>query len=229
VRLCPSDVRGTESGTAENLAHFIVQDMAGTDKTLLYLTGDKNRDTLQKVVETESGMKIALMCVQVYATVGVELDVLEQNLVNMLEGAGQSSDHFFILRWLIKHSRRVMVDCLLCTLLRVTRSPRPSTPLFSRHYRRRRQRPATEALVPRTNCSHWPNNRRLPARRARVASRCGTAKAKCWRAGGEFECGGVVKQFSRAGTSTVTYMALRIMGELALLFYYFKFGSSFNA
>ena len=38
----PRDVRGTESGTAERLGHFIVLDAARNER-LLYLTGDKTR------------------------------------------------------------------------------------------------------------------------------------------------------------------------------------------
>ena len=65
----PRDVRGTESGTAERLAHFIVQDAARNER-LLYLTGDKNRDTLSRVVREGLGDGV-LSELRVYATRGV--------------------------------------------------------------------------------------------------------------------------------------------------------------
>ncbi|CDO69959.1 hypothetical protein BN946_scf184836.g33 [Trametes cinnabarina] len=66
----PRDIRGgAESGTAEKLAHFILSDLARTpsreSKTLLYLTGDKNRDTLPKILN-EGGLELDSL--QVYAT-----------------------------------------------------------------------------------------------------------------------------------------------------------------
>ncbi|KAI0632717.1 tetrapyrrole biosynthesis uroporphyrinogen III synthase [Trametes polyzona] len=65
----PRDIRGgAESGTAEKLARFIVSDLPNTgSRRLLYLTGDKNRDTLPKALG-EAG--IELESLQVYATQG---------------------------------------------------------------------------------------------------------------------------------------------------------------
>ncbi|KAI9061860.1 tetrapyrrole biosynthesis uroporphyrinogen III synthase [Trametes sanguinea] len=68
----PHDIRGgAESGTAEKLAHFIVADVARSpaqgSRTLLYLTGDKNRDTLPKILG-EGGLELESL--QVYATQG---------------------------------------------------------------------------------------------------------------------------------------------------------------
>ena len=65
----PHDVRGgAESGTAEKLAHFIVSDLSGSaHRRLLYLTGDKNRDTLPNILQ---GGGIQLQPLQVYATQG---------------------------------------------------------------------------------------------------------------------------------------------------------------
>ncbi|KAI9432678.1 tetrapyrrole biosynthesis, uroporphyrinogen III synthase [Lactarius indigo] len=81
----PHDVRGTESGTAERLAHYIVQD-AKRGERLLYLTGDKNRDTLPRVVrEGLGGDEEALQELRVYATRGVEN--IEHKLARALEGA----------------------------------------------------------------------------------------------------------------------------------------------
>ncbi|OSD03820.1 tetrapyrrole biosynthesis uroporphyrinogen III synthase [Trametes coccinea BRFM310] len=68
----PHDIRGgAESGTAEKLAHFILADLARSPtrhgKTLLYLTGDKNRDTLPRIL-SEGGLELESL--QVYATQG---------------------------------------------------------------------------------------------------------------------------------------------------------------
>ncbi|KAL1749107.1 tetrapyrrole biosynthesis, uroporphyrinogen III synthase [Schizophyllum fasciatum] len=69
----PRDVRGEESGTGEQLARFIVED-AGTDierkrpPHFLYLTGDKNRDTVPHIL-AEAG--ISFEPLQVYGTSGI--------------------------------------------------------------------------------------------------------------------------------------------------------------
>ncbi len=66
----PQDIRGTESGTAEQLARYIVQD-ATKEERLLYLTGDKNRETLPRVV-TEGLGEGVLRELRVYATRAVQ-------------------------------------------------------------------------------------------------------------------------------------------------------------
>ncbi|CCL99803.1 uncharacterized protein FIBRA_01827 [Fibroporia radiculosa] len=66
----PRDIRGAaESGTGEKLAHFILRDLAPSPegKRLLYLTGDKNRDTLPNILASGG---VALDPLQVYATRG---------------------------------------------------------------------------------------------------------------------------------------------------------------
>jgi len=78
----PCDVRGTDSGTAERLAHIIVQDAARNER-LLYLTGDKNRDTLSRMVREGLGDGV-LSELRVYATRGV-LD-FERHLSRALGG-----------------------------------------------------------------------------------------------------------------------------------------------
>lgn len=68
--LAPRDIRGgTESGTAEKLAHFILQDLPSDSpgKKLLYLTGDKNRDTLPTILQNGG---VQLQALQVYKTQG---------------------------------------------------------------------------------------------------------------------------------------------------------------
>jgi uroporphyrinogen-III synthase len=80
----PRDVRGTESGTAERLAQYIVQD-AKRGERLLYLMGDKNRDTLPRVIREGLGGEEALKELRVYATRGVEN--IEHTVARALEGA----------------------------------------------------------------------------------------------------------------------------------------------
>ncbi|KAG6335080.1 hypothetical protein ID866_4008 [Astraeus odoratus] len=72
-RFVSYDIRGgSQSGTAQELAHFILNDLpAGRDESppraLLYLTGDKNRDTLPNILTSQD---IVLHTLQVYATQG---------------------------------------------------------------------------------------------------------------------------------------------------------------
>lgn len=80
----PKDVRGSESGSAERLAQYIVRD-AKRGERLLYLTGDKNRDTLSRVVRDGLGGVETLKELRVYATRGVEN--IEHTLERALEGA----------------------------------------------------------------------------------------------------------------------------------------------
>jgi uroporphyrinogen-III synthase len=65
----PAMIRGQESGNAEQLANFIVKDVKanGRESNLLYLTGDKNRETLPFILNT-AGLKFDP--VQVYGTTG---------------------------------------------------------------------------------------------------------------------------------------------------------------
>lgn len=66
----PRDIRGgSETGTAERLAGFILKDRPSDESSrkLLYLTGDKNRDTLPRILESAG---VALDPLQVYATQG---------------------------------------------------------------------------------------------------------------------------------------------------------------
>ena len=80
-RLAPTDIRGAaEAGTSERLARFILEDVVrrGDNRAatqnhpklplllLLYLTGDKNRDTLPSILQ-EAG--VPLESLQVYETV----------------------------------------------------------------------------------------------------------------------------------------------------------------
>jgi uroporphyrinogen-III synthase len=94
----PQDVRGTESGTAEQLARFIVQDATKEEK-LLHLTGDKNRETLSHVVAEGLGRGV-LRQLRVYATRGVQ--DFESCLVRALRGEpGTCFASFFLICWLL--------------------------------------------------------------------------------------------------------------------------------
>ncbi|KIJ64321.1 hypothetical protein HYDPIDRAFT_90635 [Hydnomerulius pinastri MD-312] len=71
-RLAPADIRGgSQSGTAERLARFILEGLPSEDgerKKLLYLTGDKNRDTLSQILSSSGN--IDLDALEVYRTTG---------------------------------------------------------------------------------------------------------------------------------------------------------------
>ncbi|KAI6009784.1 tetrapyrrole biosynthesis, uroporphyrinogen III synthase [Pisolithus microcarpus] len=67
--LGPTDVRGrSEAGSAEQLARFILEDGdVSESKKMLYLTGDKNRDTMSRILN-QGG--VGLEELQVYETRG---------------------------------------------------------------------------------------------------------------------------------------------------------------
>lgn len=87
----PRDIRGgSETGTAERLAGFILDDLpsGGTSRKLLYLTGDKNRDTLPRILESSG---VALDPLQVYATQGSSMFSQELSLaLERIKGEGLS-------------------------------------------------------------------------------------------------------------------------------------------
>jgi uroporphyrinogen-III synthase len=70
------NVRGETSGTGEQLAHFILDDLKDGNphekRRMLYLTGDKNRDTIPNILSSDEGKRlgIELDSVQVYETHG---------------------------------------------------------------------------------------------------------------------------------------------------------------
>ncbi|KAJ7659943.1 tetrapyrrole biosynthesis, uroporphyrinogen III synthase [Mycena rosella] len=69
--LAPTDIRGESSGTSEQLARFILADLESSPrsnrKPFLYLTGDKNRDTLPDILRDGN---VQLAPLQVYRTQG---------------------------------------------------------------------------------------------------------------------------------------------------------------
>jgi uroporphyrinogen-III synthase len=91
--LTPIDIRGgSESGTSERLAHFILQDLGrreALNPKLLYLTGDKNRDILPNILE---GGGVEVDCRQVYETQPcTDLAVKLQDVVDASD-AGESAN-----------------------------------------------------------------------------------------------------------------------------------------
>ncbi|KAI0702748.1 tetrapyrrole biosynthesis uroporphyrinogen III synthase [Earliella scabrosa] len=86
----PHDIRGgAESGTAEKLAHFIVSDLSNsTHRRLLYLTGDKNRDTLPSIL-SQGGFELDSL--QVYATQGSSR--FGEDLKHALDGVQANGEH----------------------------------------------------------------------------------------------------------------------------------------
>ncbi|KAF4568431.1 hypothetical protein EYR40_010161 [Pleurotus pulmonarius] len=63
----PKDIRGEDSGNAEHLARYILNDTRQMSGKLLYLTGDKNRDTLPSILASGG---LVLHQIQVYETRG---------------------------------------------------------------------------------------------------------------------------------------------------------------
>jgi uroporphyrinogen-III synthase len=70
------DLRGETAGTGEQLAQFILDDLKTGNphkkRRMLYLTGDKNRDTVPNILSSDKGKRldIELDPIQVYETHG---------------------------------------------------------------------------------------------------------------------------------------------------------------
>ncbi|KAH9955313.1 tetrapyrrole biosynthesis, uroporphyrinogen III synthase [Russula dissimulans] len=126
----PQDVRGAESGTAERLARYIVQD-ARKGETLLYLTGDKNRDMLPRVVREGLGEEGVLRELRVYATQGVR--DFEGCLARALQGEMDDDDEPW---WIIFFAPSAAAHAL--PALRVHFSMAPGEPWRSVRLRRAR-------------------------------------------------------------------------------------------
>lgn len=87
------DVRGQSSGNAAALASFILED-PDKPSTLLYLTGDKNRDTLSNILQ---GSGISLEPLQTYRTEGSPL------FAKKLSTAIQTSSQGILLLYIFLH------------------------------------------------------------------------------------------------------------------------------
>ncbi|KAK7680760.1 hypothetical protein QCA50_016068 [Cerrena zonata] len=87
---------GAESGTAEKLAHYILKHHPlheDPHPTFLYLTGDKNRDTLPSILTTGG---ITLRPLQVYETKGLSTFAHDLDAV-LLEHSSQSRNNWWIV------------------------------------------------------------------------------------------------------------------------------------
>lgn len=91
----PEIIRGESSGTGERLAHFIRDQPHERPKKLLYLTGDKNKDTVPTILG-EAG--IELQPLKVYETQGSH--TFEQDLDEALKLSSKGY-FFFSLKCLV--------------------------------------------------------------------------------------------------------------------------------
>lgn len=111
----PQDIRGgAESGTSEKLAHFILQDLGrNAGITLLYLTGDKNRDTLPSILKDG---ELELLNLQVYGTKGSSH--FESDLVAALQTAPSRERPDVVAHTspFLSLFRREVVDRILCAI-----------------------------------------------------------------------------------------------------------------
>ncbi|KAJ3986976.1 tetrapyrrole biosynthesis uroporphyrinogen III synthase [Lentinula detonsa] len=88
----PDQIRGEHSGTAEQLARFILDESQGhPPKCLLYLVGDKNRDTLPKLMDEGH---VGLASLQVYETCGSSK--FPADLSEALKGREKDDDFWIV-------------------------------------------------------------------------------------------------------------------------------------
>ncbi|KAJ3868517.1 tetrapyrrole biosynthesis, uroporphyrinogen III synthase [Lentinula novae-zelandiae] len=88
----PNQIRGEHSGTAELLARFILEQTPGNrPKCLLYLTGDKNRETLPKVMDEGH---VDLVSLQVYKTCGSSR--FSHDLSEVLQGSERDAEIWIV-------------------------------------------------------------------------------------------------------------------------------------
>jgi uroporphyrinogen-III synthase len=86
------DILGQDSGSAASLAPFILEDIKERPAKLLYLTGDKNRDTISRLLN-EGG--IALEPLRVYKTHGSP--DFEDNLASTLASSPHDLNEWWII------------------------------------------------------------------------------------------------------------------------------------
>jgi len=117
----PIDIRGQSSGTSEQLAHFILDDMQQTSAKLLYLTGDKNRDTLSKILEEG---QVELEPLKVYETRGSSS--FTQDLQDALASLPTESPESWIVFFAPSAAEYVMPHLRKHFNFDLTSSPRPA-------------------------------------------------------------------------------------------------------
>lgn len=157
---------GAEAGTAERLAEFILREGSSEGRRLLYLTGDKNRDTLPSMLVAVGA---ALVTLEVYGTTGSSTFRDDLGAALARAPVGES-----ILRptRLMSHSfagrrRRVGLGRVLCTICCCVRRASVARRVPRRCVQRRRD---------------WPNNGVLSAGRADDAGARRRAEADARRA-----------------------------------------------
>ncbi|KAL0579230.1 uroporphyrinogen-III synthase [Marasmius crinis-equi] len=90
----PSLIRGEDCGNADQLGRFIVEDLKSRPVKLLYLTGDKNRDTLPNIL---CDGDVDFHALQVYGTQGSSS--FPKDLKATLDNASESGSD--TIRWWI--------------------------------------------------------------------------------------------------------------------------------
>ncbi|TFY50772.1 hypothetical protein EVG20_g11338 [Dentipellis fragilis] len=163
ARLCPTDIRGgAETGTAELLARFILRDAdIAPSARLLYLTGDKNRETLPALLDAG---EVALRTLQVYATRGAA--GFEGALVHVLESVPEEK------------REQAWWDRVLRAVRRGARHTVPARAFRAA----RRWRPAVRAACARGG--DWADDGGVSGAGARAACRGGAREAQRGGAGG---------------------------------------------
>ncbi|KAK2462821.1 hypothetical protein APHAL10511_005212 [Amanita phalloides] len=89
----PSMIQGQDCGNADNLARFIVQDLEGKNdqSKLLYLTGDKNRESLPSILNEAS---VRFDQLEVYGTQGSS--TFKDDLGRIMEDHSQAKDWWIV-------------------------------------------------------------------------------------------------------------------------------------
>jgi len=124
------DIRGQETGSGEQLARLMLEniDRDITNKRLLYLTGDKNRDTIPKILSSNEtfGSPILLHSLQVYETRGAT--DFERNIELLTAQEAQPHQSTSTCAWrqvTDSHSKKTTFGGLSSSLLHPLSSPTP--------------------------------------------------------------------------------------------------------
>jgi uroporphyrinogen-III synthase len=98
----PGATLGESSGTGEHLANFILSlESPSRPKKVLYLTGDKNRDTVPRILEKAG---IMVVPVKVYET--QFSSTFAHDLEAVLQSASKGSYHFSKFIWFLSPSHK---------------------------------------------------------------------------------------------------------------------------
>jgi len=94
TRYTPEVIRGQSSGTGERLAQFIRDQPEGRPNKLLYLTGDKNKDTVPSIL---GEVGIELLSLKVYETQGSR--TFQRDLEQALKLPSTESKRWWIIHF----------------------------------------------------------------------------------------------------------------------------------